>query len=142
MGFGSMEFFYIWLITGRYGSNSKICVAEPKPIGAKVFQLEPEPIKNFIWSWNGTDNLGRLRLLCLASEKRNDLKMLTLFFLLFSFLRLHRRFIEASLCLNKLLPSVFRSRSWSEPRCYRWSRSQKKIWCQSQGKMARLHNTG
>ena len=44
MGFGSMEFFYICLITGRYGSNSKICVAEPKPIGAKVFQLEPEPI--------------------------------------------------------------------------------------------------
>ena len=38
-----------------------LSVAEPEPVGAEVFWLEPEPIF-----------LGRLRLLFLASEKRDN----------------------------------------------------------------------
>ena len=50
-------------------------VAEPEPVGAEVFWLEPDQIF-----------LGRLRLFFLASEKQNDLKMLIFHCILYIFL--------------------------------------------------------
>ena len=64
---------YVCLLSS-YDERVASSVAEPEPVGAEVFWLEPEPIKNL--SWSRSRYFGSAPAPCFANEKRNDLKML------------------------------------------------------------------